>query len=318
MSTMKTGWIEFKDRTEEMNANHEKFVGSMHKFRIMGDAKSDTNKIILTDFWKHPQVVAALGYAFPRFHQLTGSCVGAGGGNCLFTLMAIEVIRLGQAEQIKLPFWLYTYGKSRQRGGIRGEGEGSFGSAYAEAAKLDGYIDIGFEDTPDPTQNDGLVYTSNLEFKWSNGAAIASKYNQEAKKHLVKSTSPVSSAEEARESIMNGFPITIATDYYIGSAQIKGSGDNKAAIGKLNGRGGHQTSIQAFWDNPDLGLIFGNQNNWDRSVYPKDPGGLGDSACWMSESDMNYACKNGEVYAFSQFDGFPAQRIDKMLFRVMG
>jgi hypothetical protein len=316
--TPKLGWLSPDERTPEQNECHERIVASMPDFRLIGSrpAMSD-KKVVLTDVWKHPAVVEAIGYPFPRIHQLTGSCVGAGGGNGLFTLSAIEVVRLGDREQIVVPGWLFTYGKSRQRGGLRGRGEGSFGSAWAEAIKLDGIVPANYPGMPGFRNEDGLVWSSNDEYKWSDGAAIPDDFAREARKYLVKTVSPLRDADDVRESIVNGYPCTAACGGFVGKGYVRGSGSDAVLIGSIDSRGGHQTSIQGWMEHPQFGELFLYVNQWPEQVYPKDPAGGPPCSVWINKQTMNQICRE-EVYGLSQFDGFPAQEIEKSLFRIMG
>ena len=319
MSGVKLGWLSKDNRSKESNEIDEQIVGAMPKFRIIGDSNESLKKILLTDFWKHVATVAALGFAFPRIHQLTGSCVGAGGGNMLFTLGAIEVIRLGDLEQIAIPFWPYTYGKSRQIGGMRGRGEGSFGSAYAKAAQEFGFIDARHPGLPSFANNDGIIYSEAIEMQWSDGATAPQSVVDFAKKHLVKSVSQCKTADDVRQSIQNGYPCTIAYSGYIdaGQPQVRGTGDEAVLMGDVNRSGGHQTTIQGFWEHPTFGEIFLYCNQWPKACYPTDPAGGPDCSTWITKRRMQAICDEGEAFAFSQFDGFPAQEIDKSLFKIM-
>jgi hypothetical protein len=318
-ANFRPGWVDWQDRSPEMNAAHERALADMQTFKIAGDAGGEhPKKVVLTDLWDHPMVVDALGFAFPGFHQLTGSCVGAGGGNCEFTLSCVEVVRLGDPEQIVLPWWLYTYGKSRQRCGMRGRGEGSSGSAYAEAARLDGYVRSTFQGLPQfKRDGDGLKLTEDMEYTWSNGSAIAQEYVGEGKQHLVKSTSPMRTTDDVRESIVNLFPCTDAYSGYVGHGRPHGSGDDAVVVGEVDSRGGHQTSIQGWQEHPELGELFLYVNQWPTSVYPKNPGAARCSV-WINKRTMQQILSEGEVYSFSQFDGYPAQRLDKLLFKIAG
>lgn len=321
MNEAKLGWIAPAERTRETHEAHERMVAAMPKYANASGTKKTLavgEKIILTDYWKSPIVVAALGYAFPRIHQLTGSCVGAGGGNCQFTLAAIEIIKNGDLGEVKIPFWLYTYGKSRQRAGMRGQGEGSIGSAYAEAARLDGYVPADIQGLPSFRNSDGLVWTEHDEMVWSDGAAIDDSWSQKAKNNLVKQTAQITSVEDALDNICNGRPLTIATDYYINNATVKGSGDNAVTFGRFDSNGGHQTSTQGAFNHPDLGLLFLNQNNWPAQCYPPDPAGGAPCSVWMSEKDMEMAVTKGEVYAFSQFEDFPSVTLPDRMFKITG
>ena len=128
-------------------------------------------KLLLTDFWKHPTVTTTVGYPYPGILQNTGSCVGAGGGNCIFTLAAIEVARNGDAEEALVPFWLLTYGRSRYDAGMRGRGEGSLGSTFAQASREDGIIPATLAGLPKFTNaEDALSWGADAEMTWSDGA----------------------------------------------------------------------------------------------------------------------------------------------------
>lgn len=311
MSTQPTGWITYEERTPEQNNVHGDILAAMPKFAIKGVTKNDAKKIVLNLVWSHPMVVKDLGFVFKRIHQATGSCVGAGGGNALFTVMASEVIRLGDPELICVPGWLYTYGKSRQRAGMRGRGDGSMGSTWAEAIVKDGIVDATEQGMPEFENADGLEWSSSDEYRWSDGAAAPAHIVEEAKKHIIKSAAPINSVEEMEAAIRNGYPLTWACSRNVGSASIRGS-KFPTVVGTFNGRGGHQTSIQGLWEHPELGLMFKNQNNWPKSSYPQDPDkDATECANWHPADDFKAYFRSGdaECYALSQFDGFPAQEI---------
>lgn len=304
------GWIPFHARTGEMDDAHNAALAKMRPFAaIEGTAPDPGPYVNLMETWKHPSVVAALGFEFPGIHQLTGSCVGAGGGNAIFTLAAIEVLLKNDPEQIILPFWLHPYGISRKLIGERTEGEGSLGSAFAEAAKLGCYSQTE-PGLPPFEQNDGLVWGERTEMKWSNGVAIPQEWVSLALKHPVKSTTPVKSAADGRNKIRNLYPLTFASPWYMnpGSEKLQGSKE-PCMVGSLSGNGGHQTTILAVWDHSELGLLFLNVNQWGLKVYKTDPKtGLG-CATWMTERDFEKVARSGdgEIYDFSQYDGYPAQ-----------
>ena len=314
MNTPKLGWITPAKRTADMHDGHARSLARMPRtFRITGSAPDPGPYVNLMELWKHPQVVSALGYEYSGTHQLTGSCVGAGGGNVQFTLSAIEVIRLNDPEQIILPFWLYTYGISRMLLGETSEGEGSLGSTFAEASKTYGVFSNAENGLPQPQNSDGLIWGESVEMKWSNGKAIASNWTALGKKHLIRTTTPLKSAAEVRDAIRNGYPVTFACDRYItpGNERVKGSGENACSVGKYDGDGGHQTSLLGSWDNPELGPMLYDPNQWGLNTYILDPKTGRKIGTWVTHDDVDYAIKhyNAEVYAFSQFDGYPAQTL---------
>lgn len=314
MTTPPLGWISPADRTsKQLDADADCLAKMPKRFAITGSAPDVGPYVNLMDLWKEPQVTQAFGYIFPGVHQITGSCVGAGGGNVLFTLCAIEVIRLNDPEQIILPFWLYPYGKSRELLGDTREGEGSLGSTFAEACKRFGVFSNSESGLPQPQNSDGLVWGKEAEMKWSNGTAAASNWVTLGKTHLVRTTTPLKSSQEVRESIRNGYPVTFASNNYMtpGAERVIGSGADAACVGSLTTYGPHQTSIQAAWDHPTLGLLFWNENQWARNTYKTDPKTGRASGCWMTAKDVDNAIRglDAEVINFSQYDGYPAQNV---------
>lgn len=308
------GWIPPPQRTGDMDAAHAVAVSRMRQaFRTdtPGRRYEAGELVNLMTFWTRPEVVSALGFAFTGTHQLTGSCVGAGGGNTIFSLASIEVLRLGDRERIILPFWLYTYGLSRELMGEPGEGEGSLGSTFAEAVRTFGVLDNAEPELPKPQNSDGLVWGERVEMTWSAGRNISAKWREMGKKHLVQSTADCKSGQEAFDAVMNGYPVTFACQWFVSpnGARQQGSGADACVVGSLDQSGGHQTSLQAAWNHPTLGPLVFNLNQWGLKTYKTDPKtGLG-NGCWMKVSEIDRAIRNGygEVFAFSQFQGFPAQ-----------
>lgn len=318
-ANFRPGWIPFGERTKEQHEAHEAAVASMPEFKIVG-ATDAPDKIVLTDMWKIDMVKATLGYAFPRIHQLTGSCVGAGGGNAAFTLISIEVARLGDPETIIIPFWLYPYGKSRQMAGMRGRGEGSMGSTFAKAVVQYGMPSATLPGMPSFKNSDGLTWSEDVEYQWSDGAAAPASVAEEGRKHLIKSASELRSVDDIVSAIRNGYPVTWACSRYIGRPRVSGR-TNPTLVGTLDTSGGHQTSLQGVWEHPEHGLLIKNQNNWPAQAYPQDPDeSATDCSCWQPADDLAKYLRSGdaECYALSQYDGYPAQKLDKLLFKITG
>lgn len=121
------GWIPPDVRTQEQHAAEQFARAEMPRFQIVGKKDDDPKKVCIWELWKHPMVKAALGFEYPGTHQLTGSCVGAGGGNAIFSVICVDAIKNKDPERIIIPFWLLPYGRSRYYLGDRNQGEGSTG-----------------------------------------------------------------------------------------------------------------------------------------------------------------------------------------------
>lgn len=308
---MNFGWIPPSERTEAQHEAHAEAAATMLPRGSLAHLAMGTppvgTKVMLTDSWKAPAVVDAFGQPYPGWFQSTGCCVGVGGGNALQTLVCIEGTR-SQDEKIFKVFWPLDYGISRYLSGDRGPGEGSLGSTFAKAVTANGVIDAASSGLPTIGTHDGMwSYGQATEMQWSDGSRIGQNWLTEAKKHVLKSATACGSATEVRDAILNGYPVTRAFSYFCnpGTAKVQ----DGALVGTYNGRGGHQESWLGYWNHSTLGEMIWEQNTWGQSVYGNDPGGGPAGGVWIKIADIDRMCRSGEaeIYAFSQFDGFPLQ-----------
>jgi hypothetical protein len=294
MQSLPQGWIPFEQRTLVQNAAHFEALSSLPKFEIVGRTTYPKDgKAFLTNLWKHERVKSKLGFEFPGVHQITGSCVGAGGGNMLFSLATADAIMRGEPEEVIIPFWLLPYGRSRYYLGDTSPGEGSTGSTFARACIEDGTLDGRGEGLPEFKNSDGLVWGERVEMSWSDGDAKQTMdLLPESRKHLVQTAA---------------YPVTIASSWG-GRMECPTKGDPPVLLNEHSGSWSHQMSVQNWWDHPTLGEIFWVQNQWG-DAHGHDPAGGPAGGFWVVKNDIDWICRNGEVYAFSQFNGYPAQDI---------
>jgi len=304
------GFIPKRERTQAQLDQHSWAEGQMLRAHGLPEVVlAKGQKVCLFDAWKDPRVVADVGFVFPRFHQLTGSCVGAGGGQALFTLIAVQRCLAATPTKAFIPFWPFDYGRCRANEGDRGQGEGAMGSSFADTVVKEGVIDASSQGLPAFTSNDGLVLTERLEMQWSDGnSSVVTKWEPDAKVHPVGSAAVCKSVADVKAAILNGYPVTFACDDYIGHASVLGSGADAALVGHWDSPGGHQQSIHAYWEHPSLGALYWAQNNWPAQSYPRDPAGGPVCGCWVEEERVTAAFRlDAEVYALSHLTWFPAQ-----------
>lgn len=305
------GWVPPENRTDDQAEKHNNIMLSLPNFRIMGNT-ADVEKMFLSDFAK----VVNNGKTFPVFYQETGSCVGNGYGQALWYLQAVEVVKNGDRETVKIPFWLLAYGKSREYGGLLGRGEGSFGSAMAKAAVTDGSFAFDFDNVPRPYEAaGGITWGANAELTWSDGRSINSRFLTESRKHLVQTAAKMNSANDVRDAIINGYPCTIASDW---GGNMRCPIVEGVLLNTRSDRWMHQMCVINWWRHPRLGEIFYILNSWGANAHGICPTGSPQGGFWVRKNDMEYIVRQGETFAFSQFNGFPAQDLEKSLFRVMG
>jgi len=291
------GWIPPSERSPEQESCHAAAMSAMPKLSLPATANED-EKIDLTDLWSHPDVLAALGSAFPGVYQQTGSCVGAAGGNMAFTVCCVDVIRLGDPERIIVPFWLLPYGRSRFYGGMKTPGEGSFGSTFAQAAKDDGFLDARQSGLPSFTNEQGLTWGRAAELSWSDGDAQQTmNLLPESRKRIIKTVSQVRTTDELAAGIRNYYPATNAS-MLIPNPNVESDGE---AYGRVSRQGGHQTTFLGVWDHPTKGSrYFKYVNQWS-TRWGKN------GACWIPDRDAQSIINEGETFLFSQYDGYLAQ-----------
>lgn len=285
-------------RDDVAEQQHGIAVASMPRFQITGTYK-DREKSFLWDYAKK----ANNGQHFLAFRQVTGSCVGNGLGQAIWYLSAMEVERLGDPEQVLLPFYLLPYGRSRFYGGLRGRGEGSFGSAAARAAREDGILPFDVDGLPKPDMSDGITWGRAAELEWSDGAAIAPRWLERSRKHLIRSTAQIRNADEAAEALFNCYPLTIASDW---GGQMRPQVKDGVLLNRRVTTWMHQMCVIGVWQHPVLGLIFYVLNSWGPNTHGICPSGAPPGGFWITKADMDYICRQMEAFVLSQFNGFPA------------
>ena len=299
------GWVPPELRTPDQERKHMQLVGAMPAFSIAGAYRVDNRKVALYEARK---TIAAAAQP-PYIKQLTGSCVGCGGMNAVLTLRDVEIALKGENERPEMLWWPYTYGESRQIAGMSGQGEGSFGSAWAEAAKTKGMFSSSVDGLPQYRMDDGwYVLTREIELKWSDGQQAPAKYDALAKEHLVQTAAPCRSPEDVAAALQNGYPCSIASMF--GTRGPKVMGEPQVAVAEWDDQWAHQQFIDAWWDHPQLGELFRIGNNWG-NVHGPQPDGSPLGGYWIRKSVLQRLCsdRGTEIYAFSGLNGFPARQL---------
>lgn len=302
------GYLFEENRTDEQNQINDQLIGEMPNFQIVGSSNESVKKVAFWDITKK----ANGGNHLPNLRQVTGACVGFGGGGAVWDLLSIEIVKLGQNEGFSLPFFLLPYGRSRLYGGLRGRGEGSFGSSFAKAIKEDGIVENKLAGLPQPTNSNGLVWGRNTELDWSDGARISEEWLSKSRKHPVQTTARIRSADEARAAIQNYYPMTIAS-MWGGMMQPPTQGSPAVRLNRRVTQWAHQMRCNGWWEHPSLGEIFYILNSWGENAHGSPASDEPSGGFWISREDMDWICRTGECFAFSQFQGFPGQNLDWLI-----
>ena len=166
-------------------------------------------------------------------------------------------------------------------------------------------------------ESDGSVtWGGQAEWDWSNGEKIEQKWLDMSRKHLIKTTALCKNADAVRDALVNGYPCTCASDWG-GNMRPTVSGKTQPVL--LNQRTDtwqHQMSVHGWWEHPDHGEIFYIFNSWGTNAHGTCPSGAPLGGFWIKKADMEYICRQNEVFAYSQYDGYPAQKLDDYLFDI--
>lgn len=312
MNEFPLGYITPEERTDEQNAEHARAVAGMARFALQYAAPSGPVKVMLTDFWKNPDVIADVGFEFNGFWQLTGSCVGASSGNGEFTLSAVQRTIADNPTKAFVPFWPWNYGITRYDEGDRGQGEGAVVSINGRTIHKKGTLESTHDGLPKFKQTpDGLCLTKQIEMQWSDGGRIDPKWAALASPQTVGTLAPLDSVDDIKACIVNGYPVLNGCSNFVGNGSIKGSGANAYVTGRYDSRGGHATCVLGYWDHPTDGPLYLYSNQWPTQTYPKDPAGAGRCCVWLTEAEMAKLFRtgggNGETFGISHLNYFPAQ-----------
>lgn len=294
--------------------------GHFSPFRISGQTRdASPRKTFLTDIVK---LVAGIDLLDT---QQTGDCVSFGGKHAseIVTCTQIAGLAVAQAGQdtamlseifkssrlkFRRIFAPYYYGTSRiyQGGGRLGRQPGSLGSWMFAAAKLYGAL---FED-----ENGVPKYSKQIADDWGYDNQYIDKWRSIASAYPVRSGGKISKWSDLCASIHNGYPVTTAS----GFGYSMEPGRNGFHI--QNTRWDHQmcfVGVDETHREPYALLL----NQWgdvhghmeDFETGDRLPPGI----LRIYRSDAEKHLKYGENYAYSSFDGFPEQRIDKSLFMML-
>jgi len=235
-------------------------------------------------------------------------CVSFGAKNAIEYLQCCEILMKGDREKFRPVFPPYLYGTGRVfAGGGRLDGEdGSLGSWMADAVITHGVL---ASDEPNVPQYDGRVAK-----KWGDTPGPPNEFILIGKEHPVKSAAKINSWEELVTAICNGYPCTVASNQGF-EMEAGADGFNEAS-----GQWGHQmciTGIDDEYTQPYCIIL----NSWgDAHGRMKDFNSKEDLPIGVLRAKKNIIQRmisSGEVFAYSNFQGFPTQEIAKELFKLI-
>jgi hypothetical protein len=238
--------------------------------------------------------VKALG-ALPKAHnqQDVGCCVSEGYSEAVELLQAVENVQLGENQLYKTVSHSAIYGLARDRGHMLGNQDGLVGAYAAESVMKDGVVSC--EDAGETNQTSGLAK------KWGR-TGVPVNIAKLAKERTVKAVALVESADEVRIALQNGYPVPVCSD--------QGFSMERDADGRCrpSGSWAHCMLICGYRSDKDQFCII---QSWGDNV-PSGPTSLGqpDYSFWVDSRVVQHMVSQGDTFALSNFDGWPAQNID--------
>ena len=147
-------------------------------------------------------------------------------------------------------------------------------------------------------------YNSKIGEAWGR-TGVPKAVIDEAKKHQVKTISLVTSVEEARDAIANGYALSVGSDYGFSSKR------DKYGIAKRSGNWGHAMAWVGMDDTHEIfnETLFLIQNSWGIWNGGEKRLDQPDGSFWIRESDAAGMLAQNGSWVFSDVDGFPARKV---------
>lgn len=267
------------------NSKYALFGDASKKIKSSGKGKLSTPYKSVLKFDKNPY----------NERQTTGDCVSHGTRNACDISRAVEIDVEGEKES-----WV-ARGATEPIYGSRGwSGQGMSCARAAEFVSQIGGILVrqDYKGVVDLSR-----YNGNLGAGWG-GRGLPDSVMDLANDHQIKTVSLVKTVDEARDALANGYGLAVCSNYGFSSTR------DKKGYAKTSGSWAHCMAWIAC-DDTGGDTSFLVQNSWGKWNDGGHPewGPIPDGS-FLIHSDVaaGMLAQNG-AYAFSNFDGFPVQKL---------
>jgi hypothetical protein len=287
------GWV---DNPEEVTA-----VVGLQPFKCFGDTEaSESNDPLPTNVYLWKLYEKITGKPWPSRNQgSVGSCVSFGTAAAIEATMAAE-IAAGQAEEIANLCQEVIYGGSRieiGRGRL-GRGDGSIGAWAAQFVK-----DYGIIDRAKYGNYDLTTYSESRCRSWG-ASGVPDDLEPDVRKHPVKTITLVTTWQEAKRALANGYGIAISSNQ--GFQMRRDAGGFCRAAGSW----AHCMALLGYTtENGREGGFICNSWGPDAHTGPVGPGNPPTCGFYAEASVVERMLKAQDSWAFSAVEGFPTKRI---------
>ncbi len=309
------GWLGAR-RPELVRSEFDLLRAGIRRFQVSSQTRSTAGRKAML----YEVVRKVLGKDTENYPQKRGDCVSFGAKNAVEYLTCCEIAGAALLQREVSPqdylaarrlkwrplFPPYFYGTGRiyvGHGQIPANEDGSMGSWMAEAVQKYGSLFSDEQGVP--------AYSAEVSGEWGSDQGILDKWQPTAKPFLVKSAALINSWDDLVSALANGYPCTTASN--IGYDMEAGPDGFHAQTTNWGHQmmfcGGDESYTQPY------AIIL---NNWGdvhghlKDFQTGDPLPVGVLRVRREDAEKHIAA--GETFAYSQFDGFPEQQLDKALF----
>ena len=226
---------------------------------------------------------------------ISHNCVSHGTRNACDVSRAVEIDIKEEREA-----WI-TRGATEAIYGARGHGgQGMSCARAADFVSKNGGIILRKNY---PGVADFSKYNGNLGASWGS-RSLPDKVIDLANDHQIKTVSLIRTIEEARDALTNGYGIAVCSNYGFSNKR------DKKGVANTSGNWGHCMAWIACDDtgSEPLFLVQNSWGKWNDGGHP-DWGTIPDGSFLIrSDTAAGMLSQNGS-YAFSNFNGFPVQKL---------
>lgn len=225
----------------------------------------------------------------PSEKQTTGDCVSHSTRNAIDLTRAVEIHIKGEIESFEARSATEAIYQSRSH-----SGEGMTCSGAARYVNSQGGVLL----RKKYDQVDLSIYNSALG---SQKRIPRSVFVDEAKKHQVKTISMITTVEEARDALANGYGISVCSMLGFSSKR------DAKGISNRSGQWAHAMAWIACDDTRERfnEILFLVQNSWGLWNSGPKVHGQPDGSFWIREKDARAMLAAQGSWVFSDVDGFP-------------
>jgi hypothetical protein len=264
---------------------HPLFGDASRKIKNSGKGKLSTPYKSVLKFDKNPY----------NERQTTGDCVSHGTRNACDVSRAVEIDIHSERES-----WI-ARGATEGIYGYRGHGgQGMSCSRAAEFVSRAGGILVRKNY---PGVIDFSKYNSNIGSGWG-VRGVPDGVLDLANDHQIKTVSLLKTVEEARDALANGYGIAVCSGHGFSSTR------DKKGFARKSGGWAHCMAWIACDDtgSEPAFLVQNSWGKWNDGGHP-DWGPIPDGSFLIRAQDAADMLAQQGSYAFSQFDGFPVQKL---------